>query len=1005
MKKKFFAVAMLLCALTLSAFAQNDPRKGFSEYKLDNGLTIMLWEDQNLPDVHGRVVCRAGAVDEPADYTGLAHYLEHMLFKGTANIGALDWEKEKPLYEEIIRLYDELAAVPMRDQKKRTELIKKINEVSMQAAKFGATDDFSNLIEGMGGEGLNAFTSYDLTCYFNNFPAFQMEKWLEVNSERLINPVFRSFQAELENVFEEYNMYQDYNDTHISEFIMEKLYEGHPYARDVIGLPEHLKNPSLSSLINFYNTWYVPNNMCLLLVGNFDTETVKPLIEKYFGRLQPKELPQRGQYTWTDFKGNPKYSAKLGYYPQVVWGYNGVKEGDPDALALDFTLSMLNNRHNTGLFDKLMLDGDISMAVAQSDKRRDLGRILLAAVPHFDASQYRYESNAATEKMIMKELDKLKNGTFEDWLFNSVKAQMLQETKLMFENSSSKVNILTYAFAYDEPVEHYFTLAERINAITRNDVQRIAQKYLSGNHVTVSIDEGTPKKNKLKKPEIQPLDPPKESKTAYDDKVNALPLGTVKEEYNNFADVTKTKLYDDVTLFCTENKENDIFSLVLKYGVGTQKMPNLEYAAQLMNTAGVQPNTEAQDLRRQFSELGATCSYSVSESYFYISISGDEKNLAEICKLMTRQTLFPKLDNKKLESVIQSVRSSRAIERKDPSTLSDALMQYVLYGDKSEYIDRIPLKDMYSYNLSESNSELNVDINYSLTISDLTRAIVDATGYELEIHFVGSTAADQVADICKNNLPLKENLAKSESPVILDRVKYDKQTIYFLPNSDMQQAKIYFYINGRPYDIAADVDYDAFNQYFSGGFSGLVMNEIREKRSMAYTAYGYMARPQRTGKDSYLIGYVGTQGDKVADAVDVYMDLLRNMPLYPERLENIKTYLRQSSLTDKPSFRNKSMTFDYWQKLGYTDDPAKVNMPKIDNLEFAQIEAFYNKFIKDQPIVIVITGDKKTIDLKAIQSKWGKVTTLAPNKLFKGGEDWDFQNLMKEFMARYGHVE
>lgn len=1005
MKKRFFAVAMLLCALTLSAFAQNDPRKGFSEYKLDNGLTIMLWEDQNLPDVHGRVVCRAGAVDEPADYTGLAHYLEHMLFKGTANIGALDWEKEKPLYEEIIRLYDELAAVPMKDQKKRTELIKKINEVSMQAAKFGATDDFSNLIEGMGGEGLNAFTSYDLTCYFNNFPAFQMEKWLEVNSERLINPVFRSFQAELENVFEEYNMYQDYNDTHISEFIMEKLYEGHPYARDVIGLPEHLKNPSLSSLINFYNTWYVPNNMCLLLVGNFDTETVKPLIEKYFGRLQPKELPQRGQYTWTDFKGNPKYSAKLGYYPQVVWGYNGVKEGDPDALALDFTLSMLNNRHNTGLFDKLMLDGDISMAVAQSDKRRDLGRILLAAVPYFDASQYRYESNAATEKMIMKELDKLKNGTFEDWLFNSVKAQMLQETKLMFENSSSKVNILTYAFAYDEPVEHYFTLAERINAITRNDVQRIAQKYLSGDHVTVSIDEGTPKKNKLKKPEIQPLDPPKESKTAYDDKVNALPLGTVKEEYNNFADVTKTKLYDDVTLFCTENKENDIFSLVLKYGVGTQKMPNLEYAAQLMNTAGVQPNTEAQDLRRQFSELGATCSYSVSESYFYISISGDEKNLAEICKLMTRQTLFPKLDNKKLESVIQSVRSSRAIERKDPSTLSDALMQYVLYGDKSEYIDRIPLKDMYSYNLSESNGELNVDINYSLTISDLTRAIVDATGYELEIHFVGSTAADQVADICKNNLPLKENLAKSESPVILDRVKYDKQTIYFLPNSDMQQAKIYFYINGRPYDIAADVDYDAFNQYFSGGFSGLVMNEIREKRSMAYTAYGYMARPQLTGKDSYLIGYVGTQGDKVADAVDVYMDLLRNMPLYPERLENIKTYLRQSSLTDKPSFRNKSMTFDYWQKLGYIDDPAKVNMPKIDNLEFAQIEAFYNKFIKDQPIVIVITGDKKTIDLKAIQSKWGKVTTLAPNKLFKGGEDWDFQNLMKEFMARYGHVE
>ncbi len=1005
MKKKIFAFTMLLCATAMSAMAQDDLRKGLTEYKLDNGLTVFLWEDHNLPDVHGRVVCRAGALDEPADYTGLAHYLEHVLFKGTENIGALDWEKEKPLYEEIIKLYDELVKLPMKDQKKRNELIKKINEVSMEAAKYGATDDFSNLIEGMGGEGLNAFTSYDLTAYFNNFPAFQMEKWLEVNSERLINPVFRAFQAELENVFEEYNMYQDYNDTHIREFIMSKLYEGHPYARDVIGLPEHLKNPSLSALINFFNTWYVPNNMCLLLVGNFETETVKPLVEKYFGRLESKELPERGKYTNAGFKGNPKYSADLGYYPQVLWGYDGVKMGHEDELALDFTLSMLNNRHNTGLFDKLMLDGDISMAVAQSDARRDMGRILLMAVPYFDASQYRYESNATTEKMIMKEIDKLKNGTFEDWLFNSVKAQMLQEYKLMFEDSESKVDILTYAYAYNEPLDKYLTMADHINAITREDVQRIAKKYFSGDHVTVAIEEGTPKKNKLKKPEIEPLDPPKETKTAYAEKVNAMPIGTVKEVYNDFNDVTKTKLYDDVTLFCTENKQNDIFSLVLKYGVGTEKMPKLEYAAQLMNTAGVQPSTEAQDLRRQFSELGATCSYGVSDSYFYITLTGDEKNLVEICKLMTRQTLFPKLDNKKLESVIQSVRSNRAIERKDPSVLSDALISYVLYGEKSDYIDRIDLKDMYTYNLSELNGELNVDIAYSLTIADLTKAIIDATGYELEIHFVGKTPSAEVSEVLKGNLPLKENLLESTSPVVTDRVKYDAQTIYFLPNSDMQQAKVYFYINGLPYDIADDVDYDAFNQYFSGGFSGLVMNEIREKRSMAYTAYGYMAQPIRTGKDSYLIGYVGTQGDKVAEAVDVYMDLLTNMPLYPDRIDNIKTYLRQSSLTAKPSFRSKSQVFDAWQQLGYTDDPAKVNMPKIDNLKFEQIEAFYNKFIKDKPIVVVITGDKKTINLKAIQSKWGKVTTLNSNRLFKGGEDWDFNRLIRDFMARMGQVE
>jgi len=980
MKTKVYVMLVALFALTASVFAQQDPGKGLTQYKLDNGLTVFLWEDHNQPDVHGRIVTRAGAIDEPAEHTGLAHYLEHVLFKGTQNIGSLDWAKEKPLYEEIIKLYDELAKAT--DEEVRAKIIKTINEKSMEAAKFGATDDFSNLTEGMGGEGLNAFTSYDLTAYFNNFPSFQMEKWLDLNSERLMDPVFRSFQAELENVFEEYNMYQDDNETHITEFLFENLYKGHPYSRDIIGTSEDLKKPSLSALIKFFETWYVPNNMALVLVGNFDTETAKPLIAEKFGRLKAKELPERAIYNATTFEGNPKESAKLGYYPQVVWGYNGVKKGDKDELLIDFTLSLLNNSHSTGLLDKLMLDGDIQMAFAQNDARRDLGRILVMAVPYFDIAQNMYESNSATEKIIMKEVDKLRDGTFEDWLFESVKAQLLQSYKVMFERPSSKVDVLTSVFAYNESVDSYLKMNERINAITREDVQRIAQKYLGGNHITVTVEEGTPKKNKLKKPEIEPLDPPKGIETEYSKKLKAMPMGTVEEKYNNFDDVKKIKLYNDVTLFCSDNKVNDVFTLTLKYGVGTEKMPNLEYATALMNTAGVMPDVDAQSLRRQFSELGASCSYGVSDSYFYISLSGDEKNLAEICKLMTRQTLFPKLDNKQLERVIGGELNSRMIEKKNSDILSDALMEYVLYQDKSEYIDRIDVKDMYNVNVTPDG---DVSVNYLLSVADLTKTIIEATNYELDIHFVGHTPAAEAAEILKANLPLKDGLKKSESPIIRDRVTYDAQTIYFLPNKEMQQAKIYFYINGQPYNISEDVDYEAFNQYFSGGFSGLVMNEIREKRSMAYTAYGQMVEPTVAGKNSYLIGYIGTQGDKVADAIDVYMGLLKDMPLYPERLDNIKTYLRQSSLTNKPSFREASYVFDAWQKLGYTEDPAKVNMPKVDALQFEQITNFYNKYIKGKPIVVVITGDAKAIDLKAIKAKWGKVTKLSPSKLFKGG--------------------
>jgi zinc protease len=454
--------------------------------------------------------------------------------------------------------------------------------------------------------------------------------------------------------------------------------------------------------------------------------------------------------------------------------------------------------------------------------------------------------------------------------------------------------------------------------------------------------------------------------TEYAQYVQKMPIVKVNEEYNNFADVKSIKLYDGINLFCTKNKENNIFTLTLKYGIGTAKMPKLEYATDLMNSAGILPSSDAQSVRRQFSELNTKCTYAVSEDYFYIMLQGDENNLSAACNLMTRQILMPKLDDKQLDRVKGSSYQNRvSIEKNDVEVLSDALNKYVLYKDSSTYIDRLKLSDVLS-----------------LKISELTGTIIRATDYEVDIHYVGKTEATEVADILKSNLPLKEGVKKSDSPLVKDRITYSKPMVYFLPNTNAQQAKIYFYINGSEYNPENEVINNAFNQYFSGGFNGLVMNEIRENNSMAYTAYGMDVTPPIPTKKAYFIGFVGTQGDKVADAIDLYMKLLIDMPLYPEKIENIKTYLRQSALTDKPSFRTKSQIFNRWKLLGYTEDPAKVNMPKIDNLTFDQIVAFYNKEIKGKPISIIITGDPKTIDLKKITAKQGNVTKLNSSNLF-----------------------
>lgn len=959
MKRLFLFFSILL--LFIPELSASD----FQSYKLSNGLTVYLSEDHNQSSVYGAVVVRAGSIDEPAEYSGLAHYLEHVLFKGTEKIGSFDWEKEKVHYSKIISLYDEFSQTT--DESKRKELEKEINEESMKASQYANTNEFSNLVQSMGGTGLNAGTSYDYTVYFNYFPAFQIEKWLDLYTERFINPVFRSFQAELENVFEEYNMYEDMNMTHIRKFIFSNLYDGHPYSREIIGSYEHLKNPRLSKLIDYYNTWYVPNNMALVLVGNFNSEEIIPVIESRFSKLQTKELPERVKYPDSDFSKNPKYSAKLGHSPMVAWGFKTVPYDHSDEYLLDFCANLLSNSMQTGLLDKITMDGEVQYAGATLDSRRDMGRFLIQAVPYFDVNQRIYESDRATERIIIQELDKLKDGTIDDWLIESVKKSLLRQYELMLESSEGKAHLLQNLFVYQLPDNYYESLMEKINSVTKEDIKQTAQKYLSANHITLSIEVGNPKKNKLPKPQIKAIDQETEGKSSeYSDYLKSLPVTASEDVYNNFDDVTQKELYEGVKLFHTPNNLNDYFTLTLKYGVGTEKMPKLKYAAQLMNSAGIMPFDDAQTVRRQFSELDASCTFNVTDDYMYINLVGSESKLIEICNLMTRLTLLPKLDEKQKDRIIGSEISYRLMtEKEDINILSNALLDYARFQDNSDYLDRMSLLDIYN-----------------LSISELTGEIIRATEFELDIHYVGKKPFDEIVKTLTENLPLKEGVKESDSPFVKEHIAYSKPTIYFLPNKDVQQAQIYFYFDGSEYSIDQEVSYNAFTEYFSGSFNGLVMQEIREKNSMAYAAAGGYVKPPVQGKNTYFLGYVGTQSDKAADAIDIYMNLLNNMPYYPERTEDIKMYLKQAYLSQKPSFRRKSQVFEDWKLLGYNDDPAKINMGKIESLKFEDITDFYEQNVKNKPVSIFIIGDSKTLNTKEIESKYGKMTRVNANRLF-----------------------
>lgn len=959
-RKLGLLVLLLLCSCFYS-LAQ------LSTFTLRNGATVYIWEDKSQPDVYGMVTFNVGAIDDPTEYSGLAHYLEHVMFKGTQTIGCLDWEKEKPLYEQIIAKYDEMALAATPAEKEAIGL--EINRLSVEAAQYAAANEFTLLVDGMGGQGLNAGTGWDQTSYFNTFPPTQLEKWLELYSERLIDPVFRGFQTELEAVYEEYNMYQDNMSSNLSTFLFGEAFKGTPYGRPIIGLPEHLKNPSLTRLIDFYNNWYGPENMAIILVGNVDAATAVPMIRQKFERIQRRNTQAHQEIVRTPFSGRKALSEKLFYQPFVVMMYNGVASNSEDEIAISVATQLLTNSQSSGILDKLTVDGDIMGAVASPISFRNAGIIMLQAFPSYDQSQGKYDSHSAVEKRVLAAIDELRDGKFTTEQLEAVKNAMIRDFSLSMESSESKAQNLASIFNTGSAPSELVTYCDKVAAITAEDVITVVNKYLNSDYMVVNVqeirgDRKVAKLDKVAKPGYQPVEAVRGVKSDYAQYLESMETSDITPDFCDFNSVQERPINTRSKLYYTVNPENEVYSLTLRYGVGTRRMPILEYAVPLMNNAGTMAHLSPFEFKQALARLNTIINYSVSEDYMTVTLYGSESSLTAACQLLQRQILMPQLDEKQLQSIIGQEYSSRMSEKESVESQQQALLQYLLHGKNSDYLTRLPLQKVVY-----------------LTAGELSAAFREATNYEFTAHFVGTMPFEQVYDILSKNLPLIENETPSLSPEFEERADYAENTIYFLPNDKAKQSNIYFFIEGQPYNVEDNILLQAFTTYFGGGFGSLVVDEIREKRAMAYTAYGGVRAPQVPGKEWMFMGYVGTQADKTLEALQVYTDLLINMPEAREQFEVVKTNMRESLMSEKPGFRERSLVFEYWKRMGYTQDPAIDNMKRIDELTFDDIVKFYEENIKGKPIAIAIVGSPKDVKEKDL-AKFGKVVKVKRSELY-----------------------
>ena len=329
-------------------YVTHDPMKA-RIYTLDNGLKVYLSVYKNEPRVHSFIAVKAGGKNDPADNTGLAHYLEHMMFKGTDKFGTSDWEHEKPLLDSIENMFNHYATLTSADDRK--DYYAQIDMVSNEAAKYAIANEYDKMISSLGGKGLNAYTTEDRTVYTSDIPSNQLGKFIEIEGDRFSKIVNRLFHTELEAVYEEKNRSLDNDFWKAYEALYSALFTRHQYGtQTVIGTIEHLKNPSITEIKKYFYNNYAPNNVAICISGDLDPTATIKMIDTYFGKWQPVERKE-----WVKIEEDPitEPIVKEVYGPdaeRLTMGFRFDGRNSEDYLKMEIVDMLLNNSE-AGLID------------------------------------------------------------------------------------------------------------------------------------------------------------------------------------------------------------------------------------------------------------------------------------------------------------------------------------------------------------------------------------------------------------------------------------------------------------------------------------------------------------------------------------------------------------------------------------------------------------------------------------------------------------------------------
>ncbi|MFT6699093.1 MAG: zinc protease [Porticoccaceae bacterium] len=934
---------------------ENDPT-GLRLYTLDNGLKVYLSQNSDEPKIQTYIAVRAGSNYDPKESTGLAHYLEHMVFKGTHKVGTADWETEKTYLDKISSLYEQHRAE--KDADKKLALYKEIDKVSLEASNYSIANEYDKMTASLGATGTNAYTWFEQTVYTNKIPANELDKWVNLEAERFGTLVLRLFHTELEAVFEEFNRGQDNDFRKRYAAMLDGLFPNHPYGQQTtIGTGDHLKNPSMIDIHNYFNKYYVPNNMAVILVGDFEFEPTIKKVNDAFGKFERKEL------TRLILSKETKITSPI---------TNEVFGPTSESISIAFRSEGINTEEEkfVTLCDMIMANGNAGIIDLNLNQKQLVQRA--SCSPTF-LNDYGYHSFTGSPKsgqtldevkeLLLTQIEKLKNGEFEDWMIEAVVNDLkLSQTK-QYENNSALADTYVNAFIYQQDWSKRIQFLDDLKKITKEQLIEFSKTFYQENYVVTYKRKGEDKNIvKVANPGITPVNLNRDKSSEYIKEFNKKESESLQPKFIDYKTAIKeTETDNGIKVSYVLNEKNDLFDMNIIFDMGSDNDKKLTLAAGYLEYIGTDKYTN-EEIKKEFYKLGISYYVSTASDKTYVGLNGLKENLPKGLELLEHLWDNANADKDAYNKYVEKIYKGRQDGKTEKGNiLWNGLMNYGKYGEDS------PLRDI-----------MQIDELKAINPEELVGIIKDMKNYKQRIFYYGK---DIDAAVSLLNINHKIYGELKEYPVAKVYKESETGGNVFFTDYDMVQTELMFLAKGDPFKPENMAASTLFNTYFGSGLSSIVFQEIRESKSLAYSAFAAYSNASKKDSPNYVMAYVGTQANKLEQAVDAMMDLMNNMPEAEKQFKAAKEAALKKLAAQRITKSNIFWSYERLQKLGIDNDNREVMYNTIKGMTMEDLKVFFNKNIKGESYNVMVIGNKKDLNVESLK-KLGKIKELGVDYLF-----------------------